>query len=310
MTNPLFISADPVTKKLRESHLPARLSDDALTQKIAATTPDLSEIDNLITDAPMMVTFGMDIDTDRPATTRSVMWIGYGVPTHRQAGDIVVQAVMEWPANLDLIAWYDATTAGPTGDVLSISDRGPNSLDMVVKAGGSLTVESGGINPSVFAFDGGIISTGSFDPTLWAYPLTVYLVASVDDTGSDETLFDTTHPEHKATIGITSAGNLRVNTSIARAGSGSLIPRDTPMIISVSFGTDGFIGEMNGVRVLTATDIPAPTDPVTRLRLGGNWGGSFVLNGTLGEVIIARDPTPSDHTSTLDYLSEKWGITL
>lgn len=44
MTNPLFLSADPDTKKLRESHVPARLTDAMLSAKIAAAvgtvTPD------------------------------------------------------------------------------------------------------------------------------------------------------------------------------------------------------------------------------------------------------------------------------
>ena len=41
MTDPLFLSADPTTRKLRESHVPPRLSDVALTAKIQAHVPDV-----------------------------------------------------------------------------------------------------------------------------------------------------------------------------------------------------------------------------------------------------------------------------
>ncbi|MDO5374229.1 MAG: hypothetical protein Q4F10_12315 [Corynebacterium glutamicum] len=50
MTNPLFLSADPSTKKLRESHVPPRLTDAALSAKIAASVGNVTP-DGVITSA-------------------------------------------------------------------------------------------------------------------------------------------------------------------------------------------------------------------------------------------------------------------
>ena len=86
-----------------------------------------------------------------------------------------------------------------------------------------------------------------------------------------------------------------------------LVSQDTPFVLAVTFtGGANSKAELNGTVVAGPGNAGANT--LGSIRLFANGAAANLSNAAIGDVIIAQDVTPEQHTDVVAWLREKWGL--
>jgi hypothetical protein len=243
-------------------------------------------------------------------------------------------------------AWYDAsdttTVAVTSGLVDSVTDKSGNGLTLTASSTSRPTYTSGGLNgKNIFTYDGGDYltaasaapwrflhdSTGSSVFTVWqpgtsSDPNALYALLGTNgnltaNTGTALFFDDRSSVSRNNRFGtfITeNSGNWVVNTTSADNFAAPNANQICGWVLnpSATASARSSVRVNGGTASQTNTDTAVPTsvNPTFALQLGGNGSTTFLLLGSIAEVVMFAGVVSDSNRQRIEgYLAHKWGLT-
>jgi hypothetical protein len=228
----------------------------------------------------------------------------------------IVASGQNFPLSLNPALWLDAadttTITASSGSVSQWNDKSGNSRNFTQGTAGAQPTTGTRTQNSlnVLDFDGNDALVGPTTPNLDAAPVELFVACDMDNEGTWFSQTNTATITSRQFQMFVSAG---LTGGIVRGSLTNLnrLPLTSRFrIVGINWISSGSV--LRDGNTTAALNVGSATESNVPWRVGARGSGvSFPLNGSVGEVLLfLHELTTTERTNVINYLADKWSITL